>query len=80
MIPTSEVLGDSFIISKVYRRGRGIKVGDVVTFYSVLEPQGYVMKRVLGLEGDYVLRDSPDSDSDQMVQVGELRCWTWDRD
>jgi len=74
MLPTFEVRGDSVIISKFYRRGRGIKVGDVVSFHSVVEPGESVIKRVLGLEGDYVLRDTPES-TDLMIQVPEGHCW-----
>jgi inner membrane protease subunit 1 len=69
MLPTFEVLGDSVIVSKQYRRGRNIKVGDVVQFDSVAEPRESVIKRVIGLEGDYVLRNSPGSRYDDMIQV-----------
>lgn len=69
MMPTFEMLGDWVIASKYYRRGRGVEVGDVVTFRSVTEPGERVIKRVIGLEGDYVLRDTPGSGSDMMVQV-----------
>lgn len=71
MMPTFEVIGDYVISSKHYRRGRDIKVGDMVTFRSVTEPGERVIKRVIGLEGDYVLRDTPGSGSDKMIQVGD---------
>jgi mitochondrial inner membrane protease subunit 1 len=69
MLPTLEVLGDGVIVDRWYRRGRGIQVGDIVTFDSVIEPGESVLKRVLGMEGDYVLRDTPESGSDAMIQV-----------
>jgi mitochondrial inner membrane protease subunit 1 len=69
MLPTLEVLGDSVVLDKWYRRGRGIQVGDLVTFESVIQPGENVLKRVLGMEGDYVLRDTPESGSDVMIQV-----------
>lgn len=69
MLPTFEVIGDWVIISKSYRRGRGVVVGDVVSFDSVVEPGEAVIKRVVGLEGDYVLRDTPGSGNDAMLQV-----------
>lgn len=72
MLPTFEVLDDWVISSKSYRRGRGVQVGDLVTFRSVTEPGERVIKRVMGLEGDYVLRDTPGSGSDKMIQVGGL--------
>lgn len=69
MLPTLEVLGDYVIVDKWYRRGRGIQVGDLVTFESVIDPGEKVLKRVLGMEGDYVLRDTPERGSDVMIQV-----------
>jgi inner membrane protease subunit 1 len=73
MLPTFEVMGDSAIVDKWYRRGRGIQVGDIVSFDSVVEPGEKVLKRVLGLEGDYVLSNTPGGDSDTMIQVS-LNC------
>jgi len=70
MLPTFEVAGDSVIVSRYYRRGRGVKVGDVVSFDSVVEPGESVLKRVLGLQGDYVLRDTPGT-TDTMIQVSK---------
>lgn len=69
MLPTIEVMGDHVLISKQYRRGRGIEVGDVIGFNSVYEPGETVIKRVLGMPGDYVLRDTPGSASTAMIQV-----------
>ena len=69
MLPTLEVVGDWVLISKSYRRGRGVKVGDVIAFNSVVDPDERVIKRVLGMEGDLVLRDTPESGSDSMIQV-----------
>jgi inner membrane protease subunit 1 len=69
MLPTFEVIYDGIIISAWYRRGRGIQVGDIVQFDSVVKPGEKVIKRVIGLEGDYVMRDTPGSGSDQMFQV-----------
>jgi Signal peptidase, peptidase S26 len=70
MLPTFEVIGDSVIISRYYRRGRGVKVGDIVSFDSVVEPGESVIKRVLGMPGDYVLRDTPGT-TDTMIQVSQ---------
>lgn len=69
MLPTFEVTGDYVLASKWYRRGRGIAVGDVVTFGSVREPGERVIKRVIGLEGDCVCMNTPGSGSDAMIQV-----------
>lgn len=69
MLPTFDVVDDRVLISKYYRRGRGVKVGDVIAFRSVVNPDEDVIKRVVGLSGDYVLRDTPGTTSDTMIQV-----------
>lgn len=74
MLPTFEVAGDWLVIDKSYRRGRKVMVGDVVQFDSVVEPGGHVVKRVTGLEGDYVMRDTPGSGNETMLQVSETSC------
>lgn len=72
MLPTLEVIGDYVLTNKSYRRGNGVKVGDVVAFQSVVHPGEKVIKRVVGMEGDYVMRDTPGSRSDCMIQVCSL--------
>ncbi len=49
------------LISKRHRRGKGIRVGDVVEIrHPVPEYAGHgAVKRVLGLGGDFVVRGSP---------------------
>ena len=69
MLPTFEVVRDGVIVDRAYKRGRGIKVGDIVTFDSIAQPGEKVIKRVLGLQGDYVLIDTPGTGGDQMIQV-----------
>jgi len=69
MLPTFQVRDDGLWVDRSFRRGRGLKVGDVVQFQSVYEPGQIVVKRLIGLQGDYVLRDTPGSGSDQMLQV-----------
>ena len=71
MLPTFQVTDDWVLVSRLYRGGKGIVVGDIVTFDSVVEPGEKVIKRVLGLEGDYVLRDTPGK-GDTMIQVCRL--------
>jgi inner membrane protease subunit 1 len=72
MLPTFEVVGDWVLSSKRFRRGKGIQVGDIIQFDSVAKPGESVIKRVIGLEGDYVLRDTPGTKSDSMIQVCEV--------
>ncbi len=68
MMPTFSVQDDWLLVSRLYRGGKGIVAGDIITFDSVVEPGQKVIKRVLGLEGDYVLRDTPGEGS-IMIQV-----------
>lgn len=76
MLPTIQVMGDHALIARSYRRGRAIQVGDVVSFSSVIKPKERVIKRVIGMPGDWVLRDSPNCSSDaQMIQVPDGHCW-----
>ena len=69
MLPTLNVIGDWVYISKLYRRGKGIQVGDVVSFKHPLVPGMRASKRVLGMPGDFVLRNTP-GEGGMMVQVG----------
>lgn len=75
MLPTFLVDGDRLIISKRYQRGKGIQVGDVISFDSVYEPGARVIKRVIGMQGDYVMRDTPGSGSTAMIQVPQGHVW-----
>ena len=69
MLPTLNARGDWVGVSGFYRRGKGVRVGDVVTAKHPTFPGTGISKRVLGMPGDFVLRDSPDSGSQMMVQV-----------
>lgn len=75
MLPTFEVNNEWILISKLYRYGRGIQVGDLVNYKIPIEPHAEGIKRVVGLPGDYVLIDSPDSGSDAMIQVGHAHLY-----
>jgi len=46
-----------------------------VTFNSVVEPGERVIKRIIGLEGDYVMLHTPGRGNDSMIQVPEGHCW-----
>lgn len=71
MLPTIAVRGDWVWISKAYRRGRGIAVGDVVSLKHPLMPEEGAIKRVLGMPGDFVMRDTPGVEGrGMMIQVG----------
>ena len=58
MYPTLPATTDSLtIISRLHRKGRGVKVGDIVEADSPLFIGAPLGKRVLGLPGDYVVLD-----------------------
>lgn len=73
MLPTFSSFGDWVIISKYYRKGRGVVVGDVVSYKIPVEYElAYAIKRVIGMPGDFVLRDTPGV-SGVMIQVRKCR-------
>ncbi len=69
MLPTIESWGEWLLVSKRHRHGRHLRVGDLVVYTVPIYPDTEGVKRVLGLPGDYVLMNSPDSDGDVMIQV-----------
>ncbi|KAF2213892.1 hypothetical protein CERZMDRAFT_38646 [Cercospora zeae-maydis SCOH1-5] len=73
MLPTINFEGNWVCISKYYRRGRGIRIGDLVSF-KIPVKDAYAIKRVVGLPGDFVLMNTPGK-SDAMIQVPEGHCW-----
>lgn len=72
MTPTMNATGDWLLLSKTYRRGRYVKVGDIISFKHPIDEGTYSVKRVVGMPGDFVLRDSPDT-SGAMIQVSWWR-------
>ena len=69
MLPTINVRDDWVFISKLHRRGKGVAVGDVVSIMHPMMPEVGAIKRVLGLPGDFVMRDSPEHGEGMMLQV-----------
>ena len=55
MLPTIAAFGEHVVISKYYRRGREVKVGDLVSFKHPLHVGEHAVKRVLGMPGDFVM-------------------------
>lgn len=68
MLPTLNVEGDCVWTNKLYRRGKGIVVGDLVSVKHPWYPEVRASKRVLGMPGDFVLRSTPGEGS-AMIQV-----------
>lgn len=83
MLVNLSVQGDSILILRFFRRGRGIQVGDVVNFQHPIFPQVGAVKRVAGLPGDLVCKEGNKENGGRMIQVRidfhlrELRGLRW---
>jgi len=76
MIPTLSWDGIWVLISRFFhRRGRNIAVGDLISFENPIRPGYYSIKRVIGMPGDFVCRDTPGKGDGWLVQVPEGHCW-----
>ncbi len=80
MVPTSAVSGDIIYTSKRYARGNGIEFGDVIEFKHPMEPAAGIVKRVMGLPGDFVREDGGVGRGDRMIQVASGRRFTQARE
>ncbi|KAF7862682.1 hypothetical protein EAF04_007555 [Stromatinia cepivora] len=86
MLPTISVSDEWFLIDRSRRRGRHVKVGDIVSFDSVVEPGEKAFKRVLGVEGDCVMMGTPGTGDTKMIRIPQGHCWLvgdnleWSRD
>ena len=69
MLPTLNVHDDWVYISRLYRRGKNIKVGDVVSIKHPMFPGFGAGKRVLGMPGDFVMLNGSGAGEERMVQV-----------
>jgi inner membrane protease subunit 1 len=79
------------IYSSLHRRGRGVKVGDVITYTHPIFPRDKGCKRIIGMPGDFVSVITPgraDDDlevedvdgkwasvKEEFVQVPPGHCW-----
>ena len=74
MLPTINVRDDWVFISKMNRRGKNVEVGDIVSLTHPMVPDMGVVKRVLGMPGDFVLREAPGlSGGANMIQVNQSK-------
>lgn len=69
MAPTLNATGDWVLISRKHRRGRDIEIGDVVNFYHPVKIGEGNVKRVVGMPGDFVLRDTPGKGDGLLLKV-----------
>jgi inner membrane protease subunit 1 len=72
MYPTFDIFGDLVLLQK-YKLDQ-IRVGDVISAKSPIEPHKLVLKRVVGKEGDVVKIDPLDPDS-KFVQIPKGKLW-----
>lgn len=79
MLPTINVRGVRVYIDNSYRRGRDVKVGDVVDFHHPMERGRGAIKRVMGMPGDFVVKDGGEGRGKMMIQVRglSLEHWQW---
>lgn len=68
MVPTLPVDGNFLLYSKLHRRGRGCKVGDLVSSIHPQDSSAYVLKRIIGMPGDFICVD-PGGGGGKMIQV-----------
>lgn len=72
MLATLSAYGDGVLVSHLHRQGRGVQVGDVVDFKHPMMPGFGAIKRVVGMPGNFVMRDSPGlgkGGATKMIQV-----------
>ena len=71
MLPTLNVFDDWILVNSLYRRGRWVKVGDLVSFRHPLVPGARASKRVIGMSGDFVMTGSKEGGEGEgmMIQV-----------
>ena len=72
MLPTLSVRNDWVYVDKSYRRGKGLLNGDTVSVKHPMFPGVGAIKRVVGMPGDIVGRDTPGTGSRMMIQVRVL--------
>ena len=72
MLPTVDIMGQWVVVSSLHRHGRGVKVGDLVTYDIPVSRETCGLKRVIGMPGDYVALQAPMAPKgvgDDMMQV-----------
>jgi len=63
MYPTIPSHLTTNVLSRQYKHGKNIEVGDVIVFESPVFAREGACKRVIGMPGDYVVRDNNQSPS-----------------
>lgn len=55
MMPTMGMEASHLLVSKRHRLGRGVEPGDIIVLRHLASPGSRIIKRVVGMPGDYVL-------------------------
>lgn len=69
MLPALDVSGDWVLVSWLHARGKGIQIGDMVSYEHPMHRGVRAIKRVIAMEGDFVLRDTPGGLEGQLEDV-----------
>ena len=72
MVPTLNATGDWILLSRRHRRGKDIGVGDLVNCHHPVKIGERVIKRVIGMPGDFVLRDTPGKGDGLLLKVSTI--------
>ncbi|OAA57188.1 Peptidase S24/S26A/S26B/S26C [Cordyceps fumosorosea ARSEF 2679] len=73
MLPTFSTYGDWIGTDKRFRRGRGVRVGDLVLYKMPFAAHDMGVKRVVGLPGDYVSIGTPGQPGEEnMIQTATV--------
>ena len=80
MVPTISAHGDCVYVSRLHKRGRAVEVGDLVDFEHPLVPGTGAIKRVVGMPGDFVVRDAPAGGGKVVMGEGGMVHRLGDRD
>ena len=72
MVPTMNAAGDRVLISKMHKRGRGVKVGDLVDFRHPLVPGMGAIKRIAAMPGDFIIWDAPVEEENFIMGEGGM--------
>lgn len=71
MLPTMNVRGVWVYTDFTYTKGRGVQVGDVVDFHHPMVQGAGGIKRIMGMPGDFVVKDGGEGKGKMMIQVWE---------
>jgi len=69
MIPALAASGDWVLLDKLYTKSSDLKIGDLVSFAHPLDPESRAIKRIVGMPGDFVCRDTPGEGRGVMMRV-----------